>query len=58
MFFVLFSFLKTESVLADRFLIGIDYVGYGYIDDTNERKGKNVYFERCNLVNQEKRFRN
>ena len=54
MFFVLFSFLKTESVLADRFLIGIDYVGYGYIDDTSELKGKNVYFERCNLVDQEK----
>ena len=54
MFFVLFSFLKTESVLADRFLIGIDYVGYGYIDDTSEIKGKNVYFERCNLVDQEK----
>ena len=51
---VLFSFLESESVLADRLLIGIDFVGYGYIDDTNERKGKDVYFERCNLVDQEK----
>ena len=51
---VLFSFVKSEIVLADRLLIGIDFVGYGYIDDTNERKGKDVYFERCNLVDQEK----
>ena len=54
LFVVLFSFVKSEIVLADRFLIGFDFVGYSYIDDTNVRKGRDVYFERCNLVDQEK----
>ena len=54
LYIVLFSFVKSEIVLADRLLIGFDFVGYSYIDDTNVRKGRDVYFERCNLVDQEK----
>ena len=31
-FFVLFSFVKTESVLADRLLLGVEYTGFGYVN--------------------------
>ena len=41
-FFVLFSFVKTESLLADRLLLGVDFIGFGYenkVDSVSNESG-------------------
>jgi hypothetical protein len=57
MFFVLFLFVKTESLLADRFLFGIQATAYSYANVTPldpfkpylERTKKNMLY---NVKNQ------
>ena len=38
----MFSFVKTESVLADRLLLGVEYIGFGYenkVDSVSDESG-------------------
>ena len=49
---VLFSFVKSEIVLADRLLLGVDWIGYAYKSNTtsierewNQQQYKDEYGE-------------
>jgi len=48
-FFVLFSFVKTESVLADRLLLGVDFIGYAYVNnvDSASDEGGVQWIKQC-----------
>ena len=46
---MLFSFVKTESVLADRLLLGVDFIGYAYVNnvDSASDEGGVQWIKQC-----------
>ena len=46
---MLFSFVKTESVLADRLLLGVDFIGFGYLNkiDSVSDGGGVTWIKQC-----------
>ena len=51
-FFVLFSFVKTESVLADRLLLGVDWLGYAYVNNVDSVRDEEEYRDGVKWIKQ------